>query len=62
MLVNWAVGEDAPVHSDGVAKRIPAGSTLLFQVHYTTNGTPGRDRSKIGLIFSKTALSPPHMR
>ena len=25
----------------GTAKRIPAGSTLIFQVHYTTNGTPG---------------------
>lgn len=53
MLVNWAVGEDAPVHPDGIAKRIPAGSTLLFQVHYTTNGTSGKDRSRIGLIFSK---------
>ena len=53
MLVNWAVGEDAPIHPEGIAKRIPAGSTLLFQIHYTTNGTPGSDRSKIGLIFSK---------
>ena len=53
MLVNWAVGEDAPVHEPGTAKRIPAGSTLLFQVHYTTNGTPGRDRSRLGLIFAK---------
>ena len=53
MLVNWAVGEDAPVHAPGTAKRIPAGSTLIFQVHYTTNGTPGRDRSRIGLIFAK---------
>jgi hypothetical protein len=53
MLVNWAVGEDAPVHAPGTAKRIPAGSTLIFQVHYTTNGKPGRDRSKIGLVFAK---------
>jgi hypothetical protein len=53
MLVNWAVGEDAPVHVPGTAKRIPAGSTLIFQVHYTTNGTPGKDRSRIGLIFAK---------
>ena len=53
MLVNWAVGEDAPVFLPGMAKRIPAGSTLVFQVHYTTNGTPGRDRSKLGLIFAK---------
>src|SRR5262245_56703635 len=53
MLVNWAVGEDAPVHAAGTAKRIPAGSTLVFQIHYTTNGTPGKDRSKVGFIFSK---------
>jgi hypothetical protein len=53
MLVNWAVGEDAPMHPAGTAKRIPAGSTLVFQVHYTTNGTAGKDRSKIGLIFAK---------
>ena len=53
MLVNWAVGEDAPIHLPGTAKRIPAGSTLIFQVHYTTNGKPGRDRSRIGLVFAK---------
>jgi hypothetical protein len=53
MLVNWAVGEDAPIHLPGTAKRIPAGSTLVFQVHYTTNGKPGRDRSRIGLVFAK---------
>jgi hypothetical protein len=53
MLVNWAVGEDAPVFPSGMAKRIPAGSTLVFQVHYTTNGTSGRDRSRVGFIFSK---------
>jgi hypothetical protein len=53
MLVNWAVGEDAPVFLPGMAKRIPKGSSLVFQVHYTTNGTPGSDRSRIGLIFAK---------
>jgi len=53
MLVNWAVGEDAPVFLPGMAKRIPAGSTLIFQVHYTTDGTPGRDRSRVGLIFAQ---------
>jgi hypothetical protein len=53
MLVNWAVGEDAPVYRPGTAKRIPAGSTLLFQVHYVSNGAPAKDRSKIGLIFAK---------
>jgi len=58
MLVNWAVGEDAPVFGPGMAKRIPAGSTLVLQVHYTTNGTPGRDRSRVGLVFAK---NPPEV-
>ena len=58
MLVNWAVGEDAPVFPAGMAKKIPAGSTLIFQVHYTTNGTPGRDRSRVGLVFAK---QPPQL-
>jgi mono/diheme cytochrome c family protein len=52
-LVNWAVGEDAPVYPAGMGKRIPAGSTLQFQVHYTTNGSAATDRSRIGLIFAK---------
>jgi hypothetical protein len=55
MLVNWAVGEDAPVFLPGMAKRIPKGSSLVFQVHYTTNGTPGTDKSRLGLIFAKEA-------
>jgi hypothetical protein len=53
MLVNWAVGEDAPMFLPGMAKRIPKGSSLVFQVHYTTNGTPGADKSRLGLIFAK---------
>jgi len=53
MLVNWAVGEDAPIFPAGMAKRIPAGSSLIFQVHYTTNGTASRDRSRVGLVFAK---------
>jgi hypothetical protein len=53
MLVNWAVGEDAPVFLPGMAKRIPKGTSLVFQVHYTTNGTPGTDTSRLGLIFAK---------
>ena len=52
MLVNWAVGEEAPVFLPGTAKRIPAGSTLVFQLHYTTDGEPGVDRSRLGLIFA----------
>jgi hypothetical protein len=37
----------------GYARRIPAGSTLVFQVHYTPDGTAVKDRSYVGLVFAK---------
>ena len=36
-----------------MAKYIPAGSDLVFQMHYTTNGKAGVDETRIGLIFAK---------
>ena len=37
----------------GQAKLIPAGSDLILQMHYTPNGKPAKDRSRLGLIFAK---------
>lgn len=37
----------------GQAKLIKAGSDLVFQLHYQTNGKPGRDRSRVGLILAR---------
>jgi thiol-disulfide isomerase/thioredoxin len=45
-------GEAPAVFRDGMAKFIPQGATLVFQIHYTANGTVTKDRSKIGLIFA----------
>jgi peroxiredoxin len=36
----------------GMAKKIPAGTTLVFQVHYTPNGTKQTDLSRIGFVFA----------
>ncbi len=36
----------------GYAKLIPAGSKLVFQMHYTPNGVAQSDLSEIGLIFA----------
>jgi hypothetical protein len=35
------------------AKFIPKGSDLVFNLHYTSVGTPQTDRSKVGLVFAK---------
>jgi hypothetical protein len=52
-LAGYAVGEGPRTIPAGYAKRVPAGSTLSFSMHYTTNGTPGKDRTKIGLVLAK---------
>jgi hypothetical protein len=52
-LVGWAPGEAPLILRPGHAKLIKKGSVLIFQVHYTTNGEAGTDRSSIGLIFSR---------
>ena len=36
----------------GHAKKIKAGSWFRFQVHYTPNGSPQEDLSKVGLIYA----------
>jgi mono/diheme cytochrome c family protein len=52
-LVGWAPGEAPLILRPGQAKLVKKGSMLIFQVHYTTNGEAGTDRSSVGLIFSK---------
>ena len=37
----------------GQARLIPAGSDLIFQMHYTTNGKAATDRSRVGFQFAK---------
>jgi hypothetical protein len=36
----------------GFARPVPAGSKLVFNVHYTPNGTPQEDRSYVGIKFA----------
>ncbi len=52
-VAGYAPGTMPDIMVPGEAKLIPAGSDIIFQVHYTANGTPGTDVSKLGLIFAK---------
>ncbi len=57
MLVGYAPGRNVDIMEPGVGKRIPAGSIIRFQVHYS-NQTVGaneveKDRSMVGLVFAK---------
>ena len=49
----YAPGDMPSIFPPGTAKRLPAGSRLKFQLHYTPNGRVATDRSKVGLILAK---------
>src|SRR5579864_7197772 len=55
LLLVYAPGSSPDQWPEGMAKFVPAGSDLVFQMHYTTNGTADEDRTSIGIIFAKTA-------
>jgi hypothetical protein len=59
LLLVYAPGSSPDRWPDGMAKFVPAGSDLIFQIHYTTNGKAGDDRTSIGLVFAK---APPQQR
>ncbi|HUF24575.1 MAG TPA: hypothetical protein VMN81_10640 [Vicinamibacterales bacterium] len=52
LLGTFAPGTPPVVLPEGSAIRLRAGSTLVFQMHYTTTGKPAEDQSRIGLVFA----------
>lgn len=44
-------GQRVQPYPAGMARRIPAGSRLVFQVHYTPIGSEQFDQSRVGMLF-----------
>jgi len=63
LLASYAPGKGADIYPEGTAKRIPAGSTVVLQIHYSSfHGRldrPQKDQTIVGMIFAK---SPPVKR
>lgn len=51
-LVGYVPGSLAEQYPSGLAKRIPADSELIFQIHYTPIGSEQFDQSRLGIIFA----------
>ncbi len=51
-LTGYVPGTRVHPMPKGMAKKIPANSELVFQVHYTPIGTEQTDQSKIGFLFA----------
>ncbi len=40
-------------YPDGVARLLRGNHDIVLQIHYTTNGKPADDRTRVGIIFAK---------
>ena len=54
LLMVYTPGNSFDQWPVGMAKRIPAGSDLVLQMHYTASGKALEDRTRIGIVFAKT--------
>ncbi len=53
VTIGWAPGLTASQFESGTALYVPAGAKIMFQLHYTPNGTKQLDRSYVGFQFAK---------
>jgi peroxiredoxin len=51
-IVGFAPGLPPAIYPRGIYRRIPAGSKLILQAHYTPNGSPQSDQSEVGIVFA----------
>ena len=59
ILAGYAPGLPPIQLRPGTGRLIKAGSDIVFQLHYTANGKPGQDKTKVGVVFAK---EPPRER
>src|SRR5258708_5624159 len=58
LLASTAPGTNALTFPAGQAMLVRAGTSVVFQIHYTSNGTPTKDRTSLGFVFAK---QPPQL-
>jgi len=52
-LTAYTPGDVPSIFPPGVAKKVPAGADLAFEIHYTPLGRVRHDRTSVGVIISK---------
>jgi peroxiredoxin len=61
-IAGYAPGMPAGLWPEGHARLIPAGSRLVFQMHYTANGHIESDRSEVGLVLANAKEVTKHVQ
>ncbi len=59
ILLVYAPGSSPDNWPAGMAKFVPKGSDLVFQMHYMARGQPTSDQTSVGIVFAK---HPPQKR
>jgi len=53
ILLVYAPGSSPDHWPNGMAKYVPAGSDLVFQMHYISRDRPTTDQTSVGIVFAK---------
>ena len=54
-LAAYVPGQQSTTLPEGYARRVAAGSKIVFQMHYTPTGKPESDITRVGLVFTDPA-------
>jgi len=60
-LVEYAVGKNGDIYTDGAGKLMKAGSKVRFNMHYHSVGEEITDRSQVGIVFYPKGYVPKHV-
>lgn len=58
-FAGYVPGQDPAFFPAGTAKKLVAGVTMQFQMHYVTTGQPETDQTQLGLYLDKTSGAAP---
>ena len=56
-LVSYVPGRGWERYADGVARRLPRGAYIEFNMHYQPSGRPEKERATFGIWFSKVPVT-----
>jgi hypothetical protein len=57
LLSTWVPGHKTVALPQGIAQLLPAGSHILLKIHYRGCGVVTKDRSALGIYFTKTIVT-----
>ncbi len=49
----YVPGNSSLIYPEGYAKKLPKGTLLRFEIHYTPNGKATTDQTRVGFVFAK---------